>query len=93
MEFISSLNIWKASTATSTEDNKMIIDVSFGWRQDDETEDSNAGKNTSTQDQGDCDSTRPVAVLKSVDNTSATVAQGISVDPYDNGYWIKLPLQ
>ncbi len=63
----------------------MIMDVSFFWQQDDGVEDIDTRRNTLTQDHGDYDITRPVAILKLVDEKPA--------DPYDNDYWTKLPLQ
>ena len=71
----------------------MTIDTSFGPQQDDGIEDNDTGKNSLTQDQGDYDITRPVAILESADDASSGAAQEKAVDPYDNGYWTKLPLQ
>ena len=71
----------------------MIIDISFGWQKNDGVEDGDTEKNTLTQDHGDYDITRPVAILKPVDDTSSGAEAEIAVDPYDNGYWTKLPLQ
>jgi len=71
----------------------MIIDVSFNWRHDDQTADDDSGRSAGGEDQGDFDITRPVAILKLADDTPSEEAPNPVVDPYDNDYWIKLPLQ
>jgi hypothetical protein len=84
---------WQASVGKTAEDKKMIIHISFGWLHDDGVENGDTEKELLTQDHGDYDITRPVAILKPVADTSSGAEKEIPVDPYDNGYWTKLPLQ
>ena len=71
----------------------MKIDVSFGWQQGDKIADNDSGNATQAQDQGEYEITQPVAILKLVADTPHPVAKNEGVDPYDNDYWTKIPLQ
>lgn len=71
----------------------MNTDVSFNWQKDDGIEEIDTGPDTLTQDQGDCDITQPVAILKLADDTSPDAVQEIGVDPYNNDYWIRIARQ
>jgi len=68
----------------------MIMDVSFSWQQDREI-DADSPENPQTPDSDDCDITQKVAALQATDET-LSVAKNVVVDPYDNDYWIRIPL-
>jgi hypothetical protein len=82
----------QASASGATEDKKMRIDISFGWKPTDRADDGDTEQNNVTQDQGDCDITRPVSILTLVDDPSPVAEKKMDGDPYNNGYWLKLPL-
>jgi len=69
----------------------MIIDTSFGWQPEERIEAGDTGRNTRIQDQGDDDVTRPVAIPKPMDNASSAARKEMSVDSFNNGYWLWLP--
>jgi hypothetical protein len=70
---------------------KKIIDALFGWQLGDRIEDGGPGKNTRKQNQGDGNVTRLFPIPKPVDNASSGAEEEISVDPFNNGYWLWLP--
>jgi hypothetical protein len=49
----------------------MIMDVSFIWQQDGEVEDVDTRNNAISQEHGEFDITRPVAILKLADEEQA----------------------